>query len=326
MPPKLYTVADALAPMPPIQWVCEGLFSVASTSVVFGAPGSKKTWSLLDLAVCIALGQPWLSHTTTQGAVLIVDEESGPKRLLRRLGDVVRGHQADASLPIFATSLHGFNFFAPSLGTGAKDLQDTILQTQARFVIMDALADIMIGGDENAVKDTQKVFHALRQVSEATGAALVLIHHANKVNGYRGSTAISGAIDLLLQVESKSSEPLVKFETVKCRDTEPSKFFGQCVWNATDFFMTEATTAANTNGARVYTKAEKHVLDLMGQTNDRATVKEIEERATVCAPRTAKDALYRLAKDGILKLIAGGNGMAATYEINMLAIVDNPVY
>lgn len=326
MPPKLYTIADALAPMPPMQWVCEGLFSVASTSVVFGAPGSKKTWSLLDLAVCIALGQPWLGHATTQGAVLIVDEESGPKRLLRRMGDVVRGHQADASLPIFATSLHGFNFFAPSTGTGAKDLQDTILQTQARFVIMDALADIMIGGDENAVKDTQKVFHALRQVSEFTGAAIALIHHANKVNGYRGSTAISGAIDLLLQVESKTGEPLVKFETVKARDTEPSKFIGQCFWSATEFWMTEANTAINPNGARTYTKAEKHVLDLMGQTGDRATVKEIEERATVCAPGTAKNALYSLVRDGILNKVAGVNTAPATYEINMLAIVENPVY
>jgi RecA-family ATPase len=71
-------------------------------------------------------------------------------------------------------------------------------------VIVDALADVMPGRDENAVKDTAPIFLTLRKIAEETQCAIIVIHHSNKTGGYRGSSAIKGAIDLLLSVEKKN--------------------------------------------------------------------------------------------------------------------------
>lgn len=323
--PILYTVANALAPMDPKQWVVDGILPIASTSLWFGAPGSKKTYSLLDLAVCVAIGKPWLGFNVKQGAVLLVDEESGPSRLLRRLGEVVRGHLGDASLPIYATSLHGFNFWSPSTGTSAQTLQDIIDQISARLVIIDALADVMLGGDENTVKDTQKVFHALRGVSEHsnTKAAISLIHHSNRKGGYRGSSAILGALDLAVEVTSQPKEAGVQFRTEKTRDGEPCEWAGDCHWTPTEFWMTTAQTIVGT-GHR-YEKGERAVMNCLVALGGTATSNQIET-ATRYAPSTVRNIVSQLARLKLLTRIDGGGaGTPGTYEIDRLALADNPL-
>ncbi len=325
--PKLYTAADALGSLPPVTWVVDGLLPEASTSVVFGQPGSKKTWSCLDLAVCVALGKPWFDTlATTQGAVLLVDEESGPRRLLRRLGAVIRGHLGNAGVPIFATSLHGFNFFQPVAGATVADLKNLILQTQARLVVIDALADVMLGGDENAVKDAQKVFHALRQVAESTGAAILVIHHSTKANGgYRGSTAIAGAVDLLLEVTSKQGEANVTFETAKARDSEPQKHAAVGHWTPTEFWLSAGSTVAS-SGAKPYTKAQRAVLSfLLGQPGSRGTNAEIGTATQYTSPVVRK-AVAELCREGILKRVDGGQpGTAGTYEVDAMGLATRPL-
>jgi hypothetical protein len=69
--------AYALSPQPPIEWVIDQLIAEGSLSVFFGEAGAKKTYALLSLAVCVALGRPWLGHESHPRKVLIVDEESG---------------------------------------------------------------------------------------------------------------------------------------------------------------------------------------------------------------------------------------------------------
>ncbi|MCX6065491.1 MAG: AAA family ATPase, partial [Chloroflexi bacterium] len=211
----LRSAFDALQPQPPIEWIVDKLFSAGSVSLVVGEAGSKKTWSLIDLAVAIANGETWLHFPTTPGAVLIVDEESGQRRLARRLGDALRGHDAGHATPLYYVSLAAFDF---GKADDVNQLHSLITQTGARFVVIDALADVMPGRDENAVQFVQPVFIALRKVAELTQAAIVIIHHSNKAGGYRGSTAIKGAVDLMLQVESQPESPNIDFKTEKARD------------------------------------------------------------------------------------------------------------
>lgn len=325
--PKFYTAADALAPMPGVQWAIDKILPVASVGVMFGAPGSKKTWACLDLAICTALGKAWLdTFPTVQGAVLLIDEESGPRRLLQRLGDVIRGHLADTSLPIFATSLHGFNLWGGAGKQAARELEDAIRVTQARLVVIDALADIMLGGDENLVRDTQPVFQRLRSISEATGAAILVIHHAGKNGGYRGSSAISGAIDLLLEVSSKTGSLGVEFETTKCRDGEPIKFSGECHWQPNQFWMTGGLkTAAQGASTYKYSKGQKAVVAfLLKQTNCTGTSQEIET-ATQYVAGTVRNMVSDLVRAGILKRIdSGGPGTPGIYEVDPLGLASNP--
>src|SRR5687767_8856357 len=51
---NLLSAAQALQPQPPIQWIVENLLAEASLNIFFGEPGCKKTWALIDMAVCVA--------------------------------------------------------------------------------------------------------------------------------------------------------------------------------------------------------------------------------------------------------------------------------
>ncbi len=51
-------------PPPLLEFVVDGVFARSSLNFLVGAPGTKKTWTAIDLAVAVASGQPWLGHST----------------------------------------------------------------------------------------------------------------------------------------------------------------------------------------------------------------------------------------------------------------------
>lgn len=108
-----------------------------------------------------------------------------------RLGDVMRGHDAPAELPLAYTCLEGFNFGDEA---DAQRLSRIIEEVGAQLVIIDALVDVMLGRDENLVKDVQPVLYNLRKVAQDRQCAIVLIHHANRGGSYRCSSALKGAV------------------------------------------------------------------------------------------------------------------------------------
>jgi len=218
---QVYSAADALEPLPPIEWVVENLIPACSVGMLVGAPGSKKTFSLLDLAVKASTAQDWLGFATRKSNVLILDEESGPNRIKRRLSGIIRAQSGDASLPLHFTSLAQFDL----RHRADLDQITSLIQTHhAELVILDALADFMLGADENAVQDVQPVFQNLRQIAEKNQCAIIVIHHVNKNGGYRGSSAIMGAVDFLIKQTSVNGLDTISFETEKLRDGKPITF------------------------------------------------------------------------------------------------------
>lgn len=317
--PRRYTIykaSDALAPQPPVDWIVEKLFSAGSVNLVVGEAGSKKTWSMIDLCIAVANGETWLDFPTVAAPVLIVDEESGQRRLSRRLGQALRGHYAGDTTPLNYVSLAAFD-----LGSldDVNELQALIVETGARFVLIDALADVMPGRDENAVQYVQPIFIQLRKVAEATQAALVIIHHSNKAGGYRGSTAMKGAVDLMLMVESKSDSPNIDFKIEKARDTEPFNFAAIANFSPDNgpFNLSPSIHVEKSP----LTGAQDFVIGYLAA-NPGAEIDALKANAEpTCAPGTALNALRSLASEkmGYVKRIdngpAGGRGNKACYDL-----------
>ncbi|MCL5429819.1 MAG: AAA family ATPase [Chloroflexi bacterium] len=62
---RIYAAWETLHSAPPVsEPVVDGIFNPSSVNLIAGAPGTKKTWLALDLAVSVASGQPWLGHST----------------------------------------------------------------------------------------------------------------------------------------------------------------------------------------------------------------------------------------------------------------------
>ena len=306
---RIGSAAEALLPQPGIDWLFRDLLARRWISIWFGEPGCKKTWAVLDHGVCLAMGKPWLGFPCEGSSVLFVDEESGERRLRRRLGDVMRGHEAPADIPLHYTSLHGFNLTRES---GASELEELIAEVKPGLVVIDALADIMLGGDENLVRDTQPVFARLRRIAERRDCAFEIIHHVNRAGGYRGSSALKGAADSMFAVESKPDSPLVTFKSEKSRDTAGREFSASAHFADGVFRLSQADTAARS--PKLY-RSDRFVLDLLSGTAE-ASIKSIMSHAGTHSPETARRAVYRLARLGVIRRTdSGGSGVEATYAM-----------
>ncbi|MGI0014188.1 MAG: AAA family ATPase, partial [Nitrososphaera sp.] len=301
--PKVHQASEALIEQPPIDWIVNPLFSTQSVNIIVGEGGSKKTYCLLDMMICIATGKDWLGMKTQQNPCLFIDEESGNRRMLRRLHELLVGHGIKKSIPLYYTSLEQFNFRDKKQ---VEVLNGVMGHTKSKFVVIDALADVILGADENSTKDVLPVFNFLRSLSESTGSCLNIIHHTNRAGKYRGSSSIQGAVDMMLGVESNRKSSTIKFESLKERDVAWLDFSASITFHSNSK-VTIARAQPELNSIQSFTlhyfigKPHTTISDLLKHNNGHA-------------PESIRKAVYDLSR---LELIErtnnGGRGTSATY-------------
>ena len=232
---ETYTAADALAEREPRQYVIEGLLRLPSVSILYGAPGGLKTMLLVDAALAVASGQPWLeplpgkdedtARQTTQAPVLWCDFDNGGLEMHERIGAGLRARGLGPDTPI-----HYVCFPSPWLDMstwgGARLLLRRIKSLDARLVIVDNLIAVSGGVDENSAEMGNVMSH-FRRVAEVTGAAIVPVHHDRKETGFgrkgdalRGHSSINGAVDLALKIEREGMSDQLSIEATKTRGVE----------------------------------------------------------------------------------------------------------
>lgn len=310
-PPKqvLRWAAEAWEPRPARQMIVDGFIGPGDVMVLAGEGGVGKTWIVCDLAISVADRQPWLGRAVTQAPVLIVDEESGERRLFDRLERTMRGHGIKPGTPVLVAfaSYAGWDF--RELADGDR-LAGLIRETNAGLVVIDALVDTMLGGDENSAGDIATVFHTLRSVAQKTGAAIIVLHHLNKAGAYRGSTAIRGAVESLIVVgKLNEAGTLLRIESDKLRDSEPFSFGAKmCFDKLTNTFRLDLAEVRE-RGSQ-FSAGEKYVLRVLTDAGAAgAGMAAIIGKADSCSPESARKAVYALVARGFVERIdAGGSG------------------
>jgi hypothetical protein len=307
---RVYSGWETLQPPPLQKSTVGGVFTRPSLNLLVGAPGVKKTWLALDLAVSVATGQPWLGHPTEAAPVLILDEEGGLQRTWERLGRVMRGHSAPAETPVYFIPPSSFNF---SRQESADSLAARANSLGVGLIIIDALVNIMPGCDENNVLSVQPVLDNLRYLARQTGATVVVIHHTNKQGIFRGSTSLSSGVDHLLLVESSPQEDLVELTTVKARDVEPVALTALCHFTADSFHATRTD----------------HLPPIKLSTPALALLKDLAQRGSApisalsSADRTAsrtRTLLSELTAAGFVVRNPGSRGTRALYSLSPHAV------
>ena len=201
-----FTVHEAQAHLD-LPYLVKGAFDRGQLIVLWGAPGSGKTFLALHLACHIGSGTPWVGHRVKQGLVLYICSESTRKRLENRI-TVLRD-----KYPELATSRV---FFVPvqlDLLHGASDIDDVLKACRAlqpvAMVVVDTLSVTFGGGDENGPEDMGLYVSNIKRLKEQTGAAVLLVHHAGKdeSKGMRGHSALLGALDAEFMVERLEPAP-----------------------------------------------------------------------------------------------------------------------
>jgi len=193
----------------------DGLIAKGDRVLVYGEPGSLKSWLMLDLGLHIAAGRSWLGHFEIPESkkVLYVDEEMSPRTLIRRVKRLIEGADLEMDpLPFKALSFCGVRFTDDSVGT-------TLLAGLAtngfspEVVFIETMRRVLDGSENNA--DEVGNFWRWVDPFRREGRTLIITHHMRKpsVHGanesvYRasGSTDVLGGSDSAFAVEKLQAD------------------------------------------------------------------------------------------------------------------------
>ena len=215
---NLIWIDEAIPEQPETEWIIEDLIDEESVTVMYGDAGSKKTYFALDMCVSLAQGAEKFGDFKIPRAlrVLIIDEESGHKRMLRRLRQIQVAHNITGKMtkPLVFVSLPRVDIRKPE---DVAAIIAVITENNFEFVLIDALMDIMPGSDENAVKETLPGMAALSKIAHDMKIGIEVIHHSNRAGTIRGSSAIKGGCDNLWRWETEDYRHTLTIE--KSRET-----------------------------------------------------------------------------------------------------------
>ncbi|WP_395707958.1 AAA family ATPase [Reyranella sp.] len=191
--------------VPPDKLV-HGLLGEGRFAAFYGAPKSGKTFLVSHLCMCVALGWDFFGRRVSRGAVLYVAAEGADGLKNRILGARIKYEiPADTAVPFAVVPV------AINLGPGGEDVAKVVaaaaeLQRRTghpvRIIVLDTLARVMPGADENSVADMGATLARADRIIKETGATVILVHHSGKAAdaGPRGSTALPGALDTIVKV------------------------------------------------------------------------------------------------------------------------------
>jgi putative DNA primase/helicase len=180
--------ADAAAP----RFVLDPVLPAGEVALVYGPGGIGKSWLALGIACAAATGGCFLGWRASRPhAVLYVDGKSATAQLQRRLA--LFG-PPPPSLDLWLTSRDD----GPVLDLSTADGQARLVAGwgHPELVVLDDLASLagLLSGDADRWQELQRFL----QLQRSFGRTVVVVHHANRKGGVRGSTRREDVIDLVL--------------------------------------------------------------------------------------------------------------------------------
>lgn len=222
-------VAEIMDNVTAPDWLIRSYIEADTLLMLFGDPGSGKSFLAMDWAACVATGRDWHGRRVKQGPVLYVNGE----------GQNGAGRRFAAWQIANATSLHDAPLFVSTMATeltnviARAEIEAVIADFIAEFgkpvlIVFDTLARNFGPGDENNTRDMTQAIATCDGVRTMTGATVALVHHVghgDKSRG-RGSMALKAALDAEYRAQRASSGEVI-VEATKMKDApdpEPLAF------------------------------------------------------------------------------------------------------
>jgi AAA domain-containing protein len=192
--------------------IIEGMLGPGELVVLYGKPGSGKTFVALDIAHHVALGREWNQRRVKQSKVIYIATES-PFSFRHRLKAIIDRHGPADDFYLVASTV---NMFDPHIDM--KPLIDEIAQIDGKIglIVIDTLARAMIGGNENSTQDMSRLISNGDLLRDRFSAAVMWVHHSgkNEAAGARGSSALVAATDMEIEITDYA------LRSTKMRDRE----------------------------------------------------------------------------------------------------------
>ena len=207
----------------------EDLLTSSSFVVVYGEPGSRKTFWVLDICLHVASGRQWNDHAVDRGVVLYCALEGGSGIRNRVVAARRRlGLPSDTAFVLLQIPL---DLRSPE---GDVDRLIEIIRQVAerlglpvRLVVIDTLARALGGGNENGPEDMGALIGNADWIRHETGVCLLFIHHTGKdaTKGSRGHSSLKAATDTEIEVAFSEDGASSTATVIRQRDLDSGGAF-----------------------------------------------------------------------------------------------------
>lgn len=203
---------------PPRRWVIDRLLPLNVVALFAGAGKTGKSIALLQLAISVCTGRPWLGmNVGVTGPVLILAAEDDHEEVWRRLRAITTrmeeaGELTDVDRQRITERLRILDRVGDDNRLTARidrelirtGMADRIITTAAELpeialIALDPLARFD-GGDPNANDDATRLIECVEHIRRQSGATVMLSHHVGKASmrdDEAGQEAVRGASGLV---------------------------------------------------------------------------------------------------------------------------------
>ena len=199
-----WMTADMVKELPPPVYLLDDCLVKGTYALMYGAPGSYKSFTALDMALTIATGAGPVWKPSEQGAVVYIAGE-GVSGLGKRMKSWLSKHGGDASsfyavdpVPTVAALLKDGNIDALFEDMGILDASHEV-----KLVVIDTVSRSLAGVNENDAAIASTFTQLVAAIQQRYGAAVLAVHHSGsgKETKARGSTVFEADADTVLQAQ-----------------------------------------------------------------------------------------------------------------------------
>jgi hypothetical protein len=206
------TAAEVLSRPWPV-WRVRGVLPQTGLAVLYGAPGTGKSFLILDLLMAITMGEPWFGFATKPCDCLLV-----PLEAAGGLRQRIEGWKAKTG----KTVSDRLKFLDEPFDLGAKEQVDALIKVapQNGIIAIDTLSAATPGLDENSSRDRSRTIAKARQIACDTNSLVLFVSHSGKEEekGLRGHSSLLGALDTNIKVTRTKGSNARKLLVEKVKD------------------------------------------------------------------------------------------------------------
>ncbi len=189
---SLMTVAEMKAKTPDVTMLIDNIMVEGQPMVIGGPPKSLKTTLLLDLAVSLGTGTPFLDMfaVSKPQAVAVFSGESGKATVLETIARILKAKGKTSN----DCKVHcGFRLPRLSSVSDRNELRGLIRDNEIGVAIIDPLYLCLLNGNQTLsaanLFDVGAVLAAASDACSRAGATMVLIHHTTKSSATKSGNA-----------------------------------------------------------------------------------------------------------------------------------------
>lgn len=201
------------------RWLVKKTLPESGVAMLVAPTTAGKTFLALDLARAVAEGVDWFGEKTQKGSAILLATEGWAEVSPR-----FEALNVDGRLPITAFDAEGLGQ-PGALQQLAVDIVEEAASLELlhgaplRLIILDTLSQSGLLADENDNAKASAMVSALKKLSKATGALVLVVHHPAKAGkGVRGAGALTADLDAVIEISQEGPRAAVRVvELTKCR-------------------------------------------------------------------------------------------------------------